>query len=222
MLIINSILSESSQYCHCCASGTAGRFLPGRGFCPGTAPTEGMALEEGLVTDEAALAYSGTCGSNLQWSLDTLSGKLTITGTGEMKNYYNTDYTLYPPWKSYVDSIKSVVIENGVTSIGSYAFYSCRNLTSITIPDSVKSINERAFAGCSSLTDITIPDGVRSIDECAFISCSSLTSITIPESVKTIGESAFSGCDSLTSVTIPSQVTSIGEKAFLNEVTFVR
>ena len=110
--------------------------------------------------------------------------------------------------------LTSVTIGNSVTSIGDYAFYDCYGLTSITIPSSVTSIGERAFSGCSRLTSITIPDSVTSIGEYAFSGCTSLTSITIPDSVTSIGEYAFSNCKSLTSVTIGNSVTSIGEYAF--------
>ena len=110
--------------------------------------------------------------------------------------------------------IADLVIPDGVTSIGNYAFDGCSLLTSITIPDSVTSIGNYAFDGCSSLTSITIPDSVTSIGNYAFDGCSSLTSITIPDSVTSIGNYAFYGCSSLTSVTIPSSVTSIYSHAF--------
>ena len=107
-----------------------------------------------------------------------------------------------------------LVIPDGVTSIGSYAFYNCSGLTSITIPDSVTSIGSSAFSDCSGLTSITIPDSVTSIGSSAFYGCSGLTSITIPDSVTSIGDRVFYGCSGLTSVTIGDSVTSIGESAF--------
>ena len=127
-----------------------------------------------------------------------------------MKNYSSST----APWYSSRSSIKTVIIEDGVTSIGNYAFYECSGLTAITIPNSVTSIGERAFYRCSSLTSITIPNSVTSIGEETFSGCSKLTFITIPNSVTSIGEETFSGCSKLTSITIPNSVTSIGEKAF--------
>ena len=112
------------------------------------------------------------------------------------------------------DSVKKVVIEKGVTSIGNDAFHNCNSLTSITIPDSVTSIGSFAFDSCSSLTNITIPDSVIGIGSSAFCDCSSLTSIVIPNSVTSIGSYAFDDCKNLTSITIPDSVTSIGNKAF--------
>ncbi len=112
--------------------------------------------------------------------------------------------------------VTDVVIPNGVTSIGYYAFYNCTGLTSVTIPNSVTSIGEYTFSGCSGLTSVTIPKSVTSIGYWAFSGCSGLTSITIPESVTSIGGYAFEGCSGLTSITIPNSVTSIGIGAFYN------
>ena len=152
---------------------------------------------------------TGTCGDNLTWTLDS-EGTLTISGTGAMTDWES--YSLVP-WDSNADMIKTVSIENGVTSIGKYAFDYCSNLTSVTIPNSVKSIGDSAFRSCG-LTSITIPNSVKSIGDYAFDSCSSLTSVTIPNSVTSIGASAFYSCSNLESVTIPNSVTSIGEYAF--------
>ena len=151
---------------------------------------------------------------NLTWKLYE-DGTLNISGTGAMKNY-NYFEGNQSPASQKKDSVKKVVIEDGVTSIGNSAFAGCSSLTSITIPDSVTSIGEGAFSGCSSLTSITIPDGVTSIGDATFYACSSLTSLTIPNSVTSIGEGAFFGCSSLTSITIPSSITSIGKYAFDN------
>ena len=109
----------------------------------------------------ASAATSGTCGDNLTWTLDD-NGTLTISGTGEMKNY-SGNLNQSAPWHSNIKSIKSVVIEKGVTNIGDYAFSWCNSLTSITIPKNVTSIGKSAFSKCSSLTSITIPNRVTSI-----------------------------------------------------------
>ena len=147
---------------------------------------------------------------NLTWKLDA-DGTLTISGTGAMKNY-DSKKNRNPVYNN--SNVKTVVIEDGVTSIGNYAFTYCVSLTSITIPDSVTSIGYYAFFYCKSLTSITIPDSVTSIGNYAFFYCRNLTSITIPDSVTSIGNDAFSNCRSLTSITIPDSVTSIGNDAF--------
>ena len=152
---------------------------------------------------------SGKCGANVDFVL-TGDYTLTISGTGDMFDYdYNTQ-----PWKDYKYQINNVVIEDGVTGIGNYAFNYCYGLTSVAIPNSVTSIGLSAFSVCSSLTSITIPNSVTSIGSSAFSGCSGLTSVTIPNSVTSIGNSAFYGCSGLTSVTIPNSVTSIGNSAF--------
>ena len=119
-------------------------------------------------------AYSGTTG-DCTWNFDEDTGTLTISGEGDMEG----DMDDSVPWNEYSNEIKKIVIEDGVTSIGDYAFVWCSGLTSITIPDSVTSIGEAAFLDCSNLISITIPDGVTSIGDRAFEACSSLTSIDV-------------------------------------------
>ena len=156
---------------------------------------------------------TGTCGENLTWTLDD-AGTLTISGTGAMDDYsFYTDKSP-APWYSLRLSVLSVVVEDGVTSIGKYAFRSCTNLSSVTIPGSVTSIGESAFNGCTNLSSITIPEGVTSISNDTFSYCTNLSSITLPVSVTRIGNNAFNDCESLSSITIPEGVTSIGSYAF--------
>ena len=144
------------------------------------------------VSAFAATTASGKCGDNLTWTLDG-DGTLTISGTGKMWDY---SYDSNAPWYS----IKCVIISDGVTNIGNYAFYYCSSLTSVTIPDSVTSIGEWAFYNCSSLKSVTIPDSVTSIGYSAFCDCSSLTSVTIGNSVTSIGTYAFRDCTGLTEI----------------------
>lgn len=110
-------------------------------------------------------AESGTCGDNLTW--DLANGVLTISGTGEMTDYSSLQTDL-SPWHSFRTTISSLVINEGVTSIGSYAFSSCGNLTSVTIPNSVISIGWSAFSSCTSLTSVAISNNVTSIEDYAF------------------------------------------------------
>ena len=130
-----------------------------------------------------------------------------------MKNY-DYDSNQSPVYNN--SDVKKIVIEDGVTSIGDYAFRGCSSLTSITLPDSVTSIGDCAFVFCVGLSSITLPDSVTSIGDSAFKNCSSLTSITIPDRVTSIEPYAFDNCSSLTSITIPNSVTSIGASAFYN------
>ena len=192
---------------------------------------EMQAVAESEAQAEAPV-ISGTCGDNLTWSFDKSTGTLEISGTGYMCTWSNN-----VPWGDYGYAITTVIINNGVTSIGNYAFFYCDSLTNITIPSSITDIGYNAFSGCRSLTNITIPNGVTcigdgafsncngltdiaipdsviGIDSYAFLGCSSLTSITIPEGVTCIDEGTFSGCSGLTNITIPDGVTSIGDYAF--------
>ena len=161
-----------------------------------------------LLSTNLAAQTSGTCGANLTWTLS--NGVLTITGTGPMFDY-NWHET---PWFENGSSISSVVIDNGVTSIGGHAFDECSQLTSIFIPDSITSIGECAFKGCSSLTSIMGGNGLTSIGYCAFQHCSALTVVSIPDRVTSIGSFAFFYCTNLTTLSIPNSVTSIGCRAF--------
>ncbi len=158
------------------------------------------------VVDVGTKKPSGKCGENLNWYLD--GTVLTISGTGSMTNYTSSSVS---PWGK---DITKVVIKDGVTGVGSRAFYYCESLTSVTIPDSVTSIGYSAFYECSSLMSVTIPDSVTSIGNYAFYGCTSLTSVTIGNSVTSIGDSAFSGCTSLISIDLPDGLTSIGSSAF--------
>ena len=156
-----------------------------------------------------AATYSGTCGTNLTWTLE--NGTLTISGTGTMKNYTSSNV----PWYSYRSFIKTITIKDGVTTIGEDAFENCSSLLSVTIPNSVTTIGNYAFGNCSSLTSVTLGSSVTSIGEAVFWNCNSLTFIEIPNSVTSIGDYAFYGCSSLTSIEIPNSITSIGNYAFI-------
>ena len=146
---------------------------------------------------------------NLTWTL-AVDGTMTISGTGAMKDY-GIDGS---PAAQKKDSVKKVVIEDGVTSIGDYAFFDCNSLTDITIPSSITSIGICSFYNCSNLASIAIPSSVTSIGDYAFYKCNSLTDITIPDSITSIGNYAFCNCTGLTSIKIPKIVTNIGEFAF--------
>ena len=165
---------------------------------------------------------SGSCGENVTYSFVESTGTLTISGTGAMTNYNSSNR----PWYNYRSSIKKVVINNGVTRIGSSAFSGCTGLTSVEIPNSVTSIGIDAFYGCTGLKSITIPSGVTSIGDRAFSGCTGLTSINVAED--NLNYASIDGVlynkDKNTlimcpmgktgSVTIPNSVTSIGIDAF--------
>ena len=150
---------------------------------------------------------SGTCGDNINWTLDS-EGVLTFEGTGAMTNY---EYGSPSPLREL--SFTKAVIKDGITTIGDHVFGGCSELTSVEIPGSVTSIGECAFMG-SGLTSVTIPSSVTSIKWGTFYNCEGLTSVNIHNSITDIEAQAFYNCTGLTSVAIPSSVTSIGEGAF--------
>ncbi len=150
---------------------------------------------------------AGTCGDNLTWLL-TEDGTLTISGTGDMYDYINTDSSYAPWYDSYHGDVVSVIIEDGVTSIGNCAFSYCTNLTEVTLPDNLVSIGTRAFSGCTYLTEIILPENLLSIGRDAFFSCKNLRSITIPANVIDIGDRVFGYCTHLSEILVADGNTS--------------
>ena len=157
---------------------------------------------------------------DIQWSLK--NGVLTISGKGAMDSS-NYSYG----WDSYAEEIKSVVIENGVTSIGPIAFLGFWNLTSVTLPNSVISIGDYAFCSCPSLSELTIPASVTSIGDGAFAQCYMLTlsvasgnkSFTVVDGVLFNAAKTeliqYPGGKTGSSYTIPSGVTEVRSDAFM-------
>ena len=172
--------------------------------------TETATLQAETEKEATLMAYSGTCGENVTWTLDD-EGTLTISGTGAMSDYATVSAI---PWDSCRSQIKKVIIEPGITNIVRYAFQNCSSFASIEIPSGVTNIGGSAFYGCSSLTSVEIPAGVTIIGAGAFFSCNSLTSIEIPSGVTSIARYAFCGCSSLASIDIPASVTEIEMYAF--------
>lgn len=149
--------------------------------------------------------YSGSCGTNVNWSLNTEDSTLTITGSGAMNS---------APWiNSDKAAIKTAIIGDGVTNVYRGAFWYCSNLKSATIGNSVTQIEDYAFYVCSGLSDVTFGNNILSIGQEAFDECLALTAINLPNSLTTIGDWAFNKCKSITSVTIPQNVSSIGQGA---------
>ena len=170
-----------------------------------------LTLCSGLSLTAAGMELSmGSVGENLTGVLDTTTGQLTISGYGDMDDWTNGS----PPWNGMQSMIKSVVLPQGLTSIGGCAFDGCRNLPSITIPSGVTSIGNRAFRNCAILAEVTLPAGVTSIGRNAFEGCAAFTEMTIPDGVTRINAGTFKDCGALSSVTIPDNVTYIGESAF--------
>ena len=171
--------------------------------------------------DAGTQATSGSCGAtendNVTWNFDSATGTLTISGKGDMANY-NDKFN--PPWDPYKDKITNVVINEGVTSVGAYAFRNYPSITSIKLSSSVTIINNLAVRGCEKLEEVIFSENsqLQIIGGSAFGGCTGLTSIEIPKSVTEIRYAAFSTCSKLQTVTFAdgSQVKTIADGAFYN------
>ena len=149
----------------------------------------------GMLWGGAALAdEGGSCGEHVAWSFSADTGTLTISGAGDMEDFYSYNDI---PWYHLRWDIQTVVIQEGVTSVGAWAFKDCQALTSVSIPDTVTSVGVQAFRNCSSLTSITLPVSVASIGYLAFRDCTSLKWVTIYHPRAVIGDDShdvFQGC----------------------------
>ena len=151
---------------------------------------------------------SGILNGGLAWKL-TKAGTLTVSGNGAMPDYSSAGEQ---PWNTQSSQIRKVVIENGVTNIGSCAFWNC-GVLSAEIPDSVTSIGNSAFRE-SSIISVTVPSSVKTIGDSAFQNCKNLSSVTVSDGVETINQNAFRACTSLKSIALPSSIGEVGAAAF--------
>ena len=203
----------------------------------------------------ADLIDSGSCGKNATWELYK-DGTLYIKGTGAMQDY-NWNYnettkivTTGAPWHdSHSASVKKLVVEDGITSIGNDAFSDCESLVSAELAEGITSIGDGAFTGCYDLEKINIPNSVTSIGYDAFDSCWTLPSLelpsglsklessavsftaikelTVPHGVKVVDSYLAAYNDNLTTVTLEEGVEEIWHRAFwgcekLNNITIPR
>lgn len=156
-----------------------GEVLEGCGEIPALTAAED-AEDEALPDENGAFASAGTCGTNVSWTLDD-SGTLTISGTGTMTNYSASSN---PQWYSEREDIVNVVVDEGVTSIGEYAFYDCTSLESVSVSSTVKTVGSYAFNGCSSLETVTLPPEMTKLG-CYAFKDTGITEITIPKTLTT-------------------------------------
>ena len=168
-----------------------------------------------VVLEFETTSHGGKCGDNLTWTLDG-NGVLTISGSGPMTDYSSDVSQSTAPWAAY--SPKKLVLNNGITRIGDYAFYQCHSLTgSLTLPESLESIGDSAFLVCSNLTGrLILPSGMSSIGNSAFRFCTGLTgNLVLVDNIVSIGEDAFAWCSGFTgALTLPNKLMTIGGYAF--------
>ena len=155
---------------------------------------------------------SGTHGA-LTWSYTKDNKTLTISGSGDMAGFENADAVV---WVDVRTSAETLVVSEGITSVGNYAFYYMPNLKSVTLPSTLTSIGDYGFGYCNALASITVPNGLTSLGKGAFEGCGSLSSVFLPASVNAIGERAFAYCYSMTGVIVTGEPAAIGSETFLN------
>ncbi len=180
------------------------------------------------------------CGDALTWTWDADAKALTVTGSGPMYDYSPESPA---PWACYAGAIQTVTLDEGVTSVGAYAFYACTALTTLNLPATLNTYGDYAFAWCVKLTSAQIPaasgsgaqdaasapaaahsvrHGADTFGTGAFTGCAALTSVTIPAGTAAIPANAFASCTKLKTVSIPDSVTAIGDAAFRGAgLTFV-
>ncbi|MBR5278891.1 MAG: leucine-rich repeat protein [Clostridia bacterium] len=158
----------------------------------------------------SAAETTGSCGDDITWAFE--DNTLIIYGTGEMYNYSSTSM----PWYSHRNNITKVVIGDGITTIGSDAFYSHTKLEQVQLSTTLRTIGRYAFYNCEKLTNVSFPDSMRTISSYAFSDCDSFTAITIPSCITTIGEDAFKNCINVSQINYePAEIESYS-KAFSN------
>ena len=141
---------------------------------------------------ETYVVSYGNSGPTISWEIDN-HGLLTVRGTGEMENFLDVSGRRIIGWGGDLDVIRDLVIEEGITTVGPYAFMNCENLETVQLPPGLVRIGACAFQNCPKLRSVSLPDGLETIWGGAFSGCVSLTDLTLPDSVKTIGGDAFDG-----------------------------
>ncbi|MGI8256616.1 leucine-rich repeat protein [Blautia difficilis] len=182
-------------------------------------------------------------GDDVWFTFDDSKGTATISGTGDMWDYYENgyDYTnkhqnpfagksnvqkivisegvtnvgdYFLQGYEYRGNIKEISLSSTITKIGKYAFKSCYNVQSVILPSGLEEVGDCSFDNCNSLTEINVPDSVKSIGKGCFQSCRKLSTAILPDALIEIPESAFSSCSNLTEIILPSKLETIGQLAF--------
>ncbi len=179
--------------------------------------------------DTPRAPLSGSCGEAITWELEEVPNeevpdktwyRLSLTGEGDMDQSLfwdiNTSTVILSPWMDYRDSIISLSIGEGITSICDYAFTDFCSLTSLELPDSVTSIGNFAFHQATSLTAVTCGSGLKRIGKNAFANIPSLSSVQLNEGLEELGGCAFTGCPKLAGILLPESLTTIEESVFFH------
>lgn len=157
------------------------------------------------------------CGHNAKLRLDTLTGTLVIevadpSQTGSV--YFDVSYYTTKPFVKYWEQIETIIIKDGIQSIGEASFCKCSNLIEVILPESLTSIGHYSFSGCKSLYRINFPEGLTSIGNYAFQGCTNLRAVSFPNTLNSIGRQAFYNCRRLRVISSLSKTVEIGHQAF--------
>ncbi len=183
-----------------------------------TAKSPALTLSAQVNVKSFSESEDNRCGDNITWRYEDKT--LIFSGTGKMYDYETIfksydEITTNVPWKNGFYHVEKIVIEEGITSVGSYAFSCFARLSEAELPSSLLEISEGAFERCTSLPSIHIPEKVETIDEAVFENCYSLGEVNIPEGVKEISPYLFSCCYALESVKLSDSTERIGSGAFI-------
>lgn len=151
----------------------------------------------------------------LSWNFDAAAGVLSIHGTGPMRAYINE----LPEWEQYKDSVRTITLDDGITSVGAYAFFNYTSLREVRLPDSVEVIDQSAFDYDWELRKITIPASLKYVGNRAFYNTLlwEPADLIFPEGCEVIGDAAFhSALKSGGIVSLPSTLKYLGSRAFTN------
>ena len=152
----------------------------------------------------------GVLANNLVWQVE--GSTLKIIGKGNMGGWKSGAEN--PPWYSYRNDIKKVVMSGNIYCIYTGAFRDMPNLTEVQWPTDLTIIYSSAFYNCTGLKKLEIPHYVQTVSDYAFYGCENLEEISLPKTLKEIGPGAFMGCKSLTKISFPDGLKTIGKKAF--------
>ncbi|MBE6546042.1 MAG: DUF4366 domain-containing protein [Ruminococcaceae bacterium] len=159
-----------------------------------------------------AESASGTHGS-LVWEYDAESRTLSVGGSGAMEDFDSPEQIA---WSAVLTSAQKVEVEEGVSAIGSFAFYYMPALTEVSLPATLTEIGDYAFAYCAALTDLTLPTELTAVGKGAFEACASLPAVYLSASVTEVGERAFAYCSALESAVITGALAELGDETFKN------
>jgi len=151
------------------------------------------------------------------WKFDEITETLTVGGCEELQDFLygasETPWTI-PPWDEHREQVKHVVVADGVTRIGDYAFSNMPNLQTVTLPEGLEEIGNSAFQHAANITQIQFPSSLKKIGDCCFEGCEKLDGFTLPEGLTHVGQYAFQQCAISGVMTIPESVVSLGWGSF--------